>query len=330
MRRNRVLAVFLFVLLMVGCRALLADTVGLTWEDDFFVGRDYHYTNGLGLFWARQGLDDFRGTSGVWPLRWATGPLGFSGARYRFRAVSQALWQTMQTPKDLSRVPPDPRDLPYAGVLAWVGTLYAAGDHTADRASLLLGLVGPYSGASATQRLVHHLVNTDMPRGWGDQLHNEPVVNIDVGRRWRVWQGGSASLGVDLLPGVEAKAGLLQSGLSSSVLIRIGRRLAASFPGADLVASRSAWLHEGNATDYWYFYLGVAGHFTANDLLVQGNNFSSSPGLKLRHWGFSRALGLVWGRGPLTVAFSLVDRSPRSDSLSDGVRFGSLSGAWRY
>ena len=51
-----------------------------------------------------------------------------------------------------SRKTPDPTDLPYSGMIYWQGTLHSLDNKTADRAHLLLGLVGPSSGAEYVQK----------------------------------------------------------------------------------------------------------------------------------------------------------------------------------
>ncbi|WP_158227094.1 lipid A deacylase LpxR family protein [Mangrovitalea sediminis] len=322
---GRVSAVLLVILLLVSA-PLRADTVGVTWEDDIFVHRDYHYTNGVSLFWARNGLQHFSDTPATWPMRWMGRLFQFSSSRYDFRAVTHAIWQTMQTPENLALTPPKADDLSYAGLLFWQGDLYAGNARVTDRLSLLVGVVGPSSGASSVQHWVHHLINGNTPEGWRFQLHNEPVINLQLGREWRAWQTAH----VDLVPGAQLSAGLLKTELSGSVMLRMGRQLAASFPGVDLVASRSAFIHQHIAPAFWYFYVGLGGYYTVNDLLVEGNNFEDSSGLPLKKTGVTRSLGLVWGKGALTLAAGLVDRTHRSGVLTHGVRFGSISVAWRY
>lgn len=328
---------FLLIVLLLGPLMLLfvphagADTLGLVWENDLFAGTDNHYTNGLSLFWARENLSAFQSTPAALPMDWAAGLLGFDAGRYDFRAVSHQLFQTMQTPRNIDRVPPDPQDLPYAGLLAWEGSIYAANRHVADRFSLIAGLVGPDAGAKPAQDLAHHIFKGNHPRGWSYQLHDEPVVNLRLSRHWRAWHvGGGAAPGADLVPGVALNAGLLQSGLVTGAVLRWGRHLATSFPGAALVASRNTYIETDPGIGYWYLYVGLAGRLVANDLLVQGNVFRDSRGTALRHTGITRTLGAVWDDGGMMVAFTFVDRSPRARSVSRDDQFGSLSFSWFY
>lgn len=325
MRCKPVCAVLLLMLPMLSAR-LEAATVAAVWENDLFVGRDFHYTNGAILCWARNDLRHFEESQATWPMRWLGNLLGFRSRGYTFRAVSLSLRQMMQTPENLFRVPPNRRDVPYAGSLFWEGRLYAGNASITDRVSLLVGVVGPSSGAAATQRWAHHAFDGIPPQGWRFQLHNQPVINLQVRRQWRVWNNQY----LDLVPGVEVNAGLMQSDVSAGVLLRFGQQLAISFPGADLIASRTVAIHEPSASGYWYAYVGLAGDLMANDLLVEGNEFTDSPGLPLKRTNVTRSVGLVWGRGPLSLAFSLVDQSPKSVELLHGDRFGSISAAWRY
>lgn len=321
---------FLWLLILVSA-SVQADTLGVVWENDLFAGTDNHYTNGLSLFWARDNLREFKSTPAALPMRWAGELLGFDSAGYDFRAVSHQVFQVIQTPGNIDRVPPDPQDLPYAGLLAWEGTIYAANRHVSDRLSLVAGLVGPAAGAKPAQDLAHHVFKGDHPRGWAYQLHDEPVVNVALSRHWRAWHAGNDDgLGVDLVPGVGVDAGLLKSDLVSGVQLRFGRYLATSFPGSTLIASRNTYVNAGPHNGYWYLYAGLAGRLVANDLLVQGDHFQSGPGTTLRHTGTTRVLGAVWDDGRFMVAFTFVERSPRARSVSRNDQFGSINFSLSY
>ena len=92
-----------------------------------------------------------------------------------------------------------PGDLPYAGLLAWQGTVYAWDANVSDQLSLYLGMVGPASLAEPAQKGIHNVIGADEPKGWQYQLNNEPVVKIELQRTWTLYRNDSKRLQYDVV-----------------------------------------------------------------------------------------------------------------------------------
>jgi len=50
----------------------------------------------------------------------------------------------------------------------------------ADQLSLYLGAVGPIAFAEESQTAVHSVLSSDDPKGWDNQIENEPVFKIEA------------------------------------------------------------------------------------------------------------------------------------------------------
>lgn len=94
------------------------------------------------------------------------------------RTVAYDLAQAMFTPSNTDLSVPDPDDRPYAGILAGGLTLHVEKERSYHGLKFVTGVVGPWSLAEETQRIVHDIVGSDMPQDWDHQLENEPIFNL--------------------------------------------------------------------------------------------------------------------------------------------------------
>jgi hypothetical protein len=115
------------------------------------------------------------------------------------RGIAHMFFQRMQTPGDLEKKELIVDDLPYAGLIAWQGTLYAWDDQVTDQFSLYLGAVGPVTLAEETQSLIHDLTHAQEPMGWDNQIENEPVFKIEAQRVWNLYRSNRKGKEIDIL-----------------------------------------------------------------------------------------------------------------------------------
>src|SRR5262245_54228256 len=192
------------------CAAAQNWTATLISENDAYLRLgDRHYTNGLYL-------------SLTTPQRPGNETFAY---RYSF-----FLGQNIYTPEDILLSDPDPDDRPYAGWLYAGVRMYRESPTVLDRIDLSLGIVGPSSGADAVQTWLHAMdvFGGMKPRGWAHQLGDEPTVELNAQRTWRVTlsQGFLAS---EFLPEANLALGnvFTYAGLGAS--IRVGRNLRADW-----------------------------------------------------------------------------------------------------
>ncbi|WP_251976803.1 lipid A deacylase LpxR family protein [Salinicola avicenniae] len=291
-------------------------------ENDIFAsGDDGHYTNGLEIDWS------FEPGAGHWTRDFADLIPGWSaasldGASYRFG-------QQIYTPEDIdeSRLIED--DRPYAGVLYAGLSLFDDEQLTGWRRTSGLyfdvGIVGPGAGGHTVQENFHHLVDSDDPKGWHNQLNNEPFVNVAYETAW--WkQSQLGALETEYGPSVGFALGNLYTYASTGLGLRVGQGLDRSF-GIPAVApsqgSRVFFKQDGGFS--WYLFANLEGRFMAHNMLLDGNSFEDSHSVDRRKWVGDAQMGLAmaWDRWQLT--YSALWRTHEFEEQSDSDQFGSIT-----
>lgn len=306
--------------------AVPRDLVTVTLENDLFAGKDGGYTSGVAISWAHGGLGEFTAENMPGWMHALTKDLYISTQSGRRRAVSYTIGQSIQTPSDVTVPTLIEDEAPYVGLLAWSVNLHAFDDRVADRLALTLGMVGPLSGAEAAQMFVHKVTGSDEPKGWDNQIDNEPVFMLSVERLRRLADvsvdGGT---GMDLIAIGQAGVGTLQSRLAGGAGIRYGHDLDVSFPTATVLPGRQVNPLAGSASHSWHVFLNVLGAFVANDISIDGNTFQHSHSVPLEHWQAQAVAGLSFNFYRWALLFSATVATDRYEGQAETTRFGSLS-----
>ncbi len=281
----------LFLLLLATAVPAAAATGG-PWsftarvENDSPVNTDRYYTNGVSLSFARCIEDG----DALWPAVLRLPGLNRPG----LLAAGFDVGQIMVTPADATRAEPDPRDRPYAGLLYFSASWQRlAGDHYAAL-KLITGVVGPESFAEQTQKAVHRLVGSPLPRGWDRQLRTEPILNAVYERRWRLRTWGRATRwnGDGLVVGGAALGNVLTQAYAQ-LQVRAGWRTPSDF-GTSLIRGIGA-LPPARDDALWgaHVFAAVGGFAVARNLTLDGNSFRSGPSVERRPFVPTGELGLV-------------------------------------
>jgi lipid A 3-O-deacylase len=253
-------------------------TFNLIEENDSFAGGDKYYTQGLmaSLFAAHRAGDP-------WFARWngvanAIFLPGTEGGRIYFGGF---LGQSIFTPEDRLRVPPDPNDRPYAGWLYGGVSLYRETDSTLDRATLTLGLVGPGAGGRKVQNGWHDITNpfigAPQVLGWSYQLENEPGIVLSQERKWR-FATAPGGIETDILPEVNASLGNIFTYAGAGAMVRLGRRLRADWgqPRIQPALSGSEFVNQDGFNGHrfaWYLFAGTEARLVARNIFLDGNTW---------------------------------------------------------
>lgn len=273
--------------------------VTLTWDNDVLAGTDRHYTNGLRVELSGR-LDP-----SVLPS-WLAGDEAAWGL---------AFGQRMYTPARLDEGELVADDRPYAGwsYLALSVTRCVEVLGWEDRLELSLGVVGPASGAEATQALTHDLFGSQAPRGWRHQLRDEPTLSLSYRASAQLTRGEVGGLGYDVRPTLGVSLGNVSTFASLGVTARVG----IGVPGGDgdrhpvrLYLTASAEVR-------------LVGHdiFLDGSLLRRGDHRVEKERVVA-----DMSLGLVVAvheRLSFTYAHTL--RTPEFDGQIGGDQFGSLT-----
>lgn len=326
---------FAFLLLLAGAASSARatdDFFTFTFEDDFFAGRDFGYTGGTQLDWARGPGATFDDVAPHWIAAMAS-PLWLAKDPDKLRAVSYKVGLAIFTPLDIEDPVPPKDDLPYSGLLYFQTTWHAFDERVADSAYLMLGLVGHDSGAEWAQKTFHRIIGSQKPEGWNSQLDDEPVIKIGIGRKWRTgaWDFDDSAWGTDLITTTELGLGTFDSNADLGLTLRLGKNLLRSFPTAGLLPGREINPLAGQPVVDFNFFLALLARYQPNAMYIEGNNFGGKQtDLTLRREQYFFSGGVSWNIGDWGFQYALARSTKLFDEAHASQTFGSLSVTYRY
>ena len=309
-------------------------TVSAYFENDTIFGTDRDYTNGIRFSYASAQVPFASPalTEKVHALIDRI-PLVGEGADDRLFALS--FGQNIYTPQDTLNEAYTPDERPYAG-LSYLG--FALMKRSAWRLSsweIGLGLVGKYSMAEDTQRLIHEWQGWDQPKGWKHQLKNEPVVQLFYNRKWLLASGENRhGLGVDLIPRVEWGIGNAFTYTGCGAELRFGWHLPKDFGNGHIrpvtethlpVDTEDPRLKPPLQRMGIHAFVGASGSLVLRNLLLDGNTFADSPSVARDPWAgdFSWGLGLIVHR--FKIIYARIHRTREYKAQKDPQSYGAIN-----
>ena len=226
---------------------------------------DQYYTSGLRLGWT-SGTDQPPAISDLDDLIWGRG----------VQRIALGVQQSLFTPRDTQSRVVIPGDRPYAGVLLAPVNLLSDTDLSRSVAGLQVGVLGPYAGGYQVQNGFHSAIGDTPNLGWRNQLPNQPVLQLQAGRTWRLPLLARSGVSVDALPAVFAAGGDFRTYAQAGGTLRIGQGLDSDFgtpritPGLDGTDA-----YKATRRFVWYGFAGVDGQAVGYDATLQGSTFRS-------------------------------------------------------
>jgi hypothetical protein len=256
----------------------------LTEENDGMITHDdRHYTQGLrfsallpGV--AEGGLEDkaFDTIGAVLPM-YRNAP----GVQRRLEWI--ALGQSIFTPSDSKKNPPDPTDRPYAGWLYTGFSILQENDgHSLHSLELLGGVVGSWSLAHQTQETFHHAAAFGQAYGWDYQLGNRGALQLSYEYRRRFGLHFQDGYGVDLVPEVGLSMGSVMRYLDAGALLRFGNTLGADYGPVHVrpALSGTAYFDERAVVPrhfHYYVFAGAQTRWTFYNRFIDGGAELGAP-----------------------------------------------------
>lgn len=311
-------------------RARDAGVFTFYFENDAFGGQDRHYTNGLKFSWLSSDLETWDLRS--WHRRFAEAlpPVNRPGTQ---KNIGFAFGQNIYVPQDVSRVPPDPTDRPYAGWSYLEFSLTSKSARRMDTLSLQLGLVGRHSYAQDLQTLTHEWLNNEQPDGWAHQLRDEVGVNLVYEHKWRLYaRSWNSRAGVDLVPTAGVSLGNVLTQLSAGAVARVGVNLPSDF-GVSLINGLPASHTPVDDRDPrmsaarggCFLFGGALGRAVARDIFLDGNTFRDGPRVDREPLVGDVFFGVGVIAGQWQLTYTAVIRSREFTAQRERNRFGSLT-----
>ena len=307
-------------------------------NDSLYFNSDRHYTQGIRLSYLAPDLrrdsdwnEPFQFLGSFVP---AFAPEGADNKISRRYAIF--VGQSVFTPKEIRRNPPDPLDRPYAGWLyAGMSLLQENNARMIENLELQLGVVGPAAFAHQVQNDYHQFIGADPAKGWDSQIGDEPGLVLSYERLWRLPMLSGGDIGMDVVPALGATVGNILTYGQAGALLRVGNSLRADYgpvrirpalSGTDYFAGDRA----GNDFGY-YFFAGVQGRAVGRNIFLDGNSFRRSPGVDKKRLvaDLQAGFSLFWCAAA-RLDFSVVRRSEEFEGQdgADTIGTASLAFSW--
>ena len=314
-------------------------TLSFYWENDYLAKTDSNYTNGGRLTWtspwssrAPDGDSDPPGAT-PWYHSLTNAMPFFSSPGFR-SAMFLAVGQSIYTPDDLYREDLIVDDRPYAGYLYLGFGFIRRNAQSMDTLELNVGIVGRHSYAEDVQEQVHQWIGNDEPKGWANQLQDEPALGITYERKWK-WVKTEINdhWGYDLIPHAGGSVGNVAIYANAGAEFRFGWNRPDDFgtctirPGCESGAvpdDGSPYLSGGGRFGI-FFFLGADGRAVLHDIFLDGNTFTESHSVEKIPFVADFSAGLGFATSRLKVTYGVVYRTKQFESQPHNEQiFGSL------
>lgn len=233
-----------------------------------------------------------------------------------------AIGQEIYTPDAISRTRPDANDRPYAGWLYGSAFVVASDTHRERSLELRAGMVGPHSYAQTAQEWWHRKTGVRAPRGWSQQLADEPGVQLIARERWRPW---GPRRHVDLVPHATVALGNVATYAATGATLCLGLPLPEDFGPGATTAPHAAPPHARRSRLQAFAFARAEGRAVAHDLVLDGNTAGGGPGVTHRPFVGEAQLGAGVAMGRLALRYVYSYTTHQFYERSDAHRYGSLS-----
>ena len=307
----------------------ICDTASIQFDNDQTANTDRNYTGGIRLACVTSPPTFVRDLMSHEP----------DPDVIDYRRFSYSIGQSLFTPDDLSQSQPIEGDHPYAG---WLYLGFGLESEIIpkpgrlrhlDNLELQLGVIGPLSGAEQTQRIGHRLLNATDPQGWGNQLDNEPGINLFYSRQWTgavevalPSYDGFPALSFDMSPQIGMALGNVHIFGGGGLTIRLGSFLREDhgppvtrpgLPGSDSFPGQDGFSA--------YAFGSLEGRAVGRNIFLDGNTFNDSgPRVDKNTFVSEARVGMVLTYDNYRLAFTQTFRGQEFEGQSRHS-FGSLA-----
>ncbi len=254
----------------------------------------------------------------------------------RTSSVFYSLGQNLYTPENIEQRPQDNNDRPWAAFLYGSVGMATLTDNHIDEIEATLGVVGPYAVGEQAQKFIHSHIFTGAPtpKGWSNQLDNEPGLMLSWQRRWPLyWTGETAGMLFSASPYYGLTLGNVYTYANGGVNVRINPsklkwedmpiRVRPAMPGTGFFEiPENKWS--------WYLFGGVEGRAVGRNIFLDGNTFSDSHNVDKRYFVADANAGIAFTYGRTRLSYTLVYRTKEFHDQDQDQVFGALSLGYRF
>jgi len=302
-------------------------------DNDLFGGasQDQGYTNGAMLTFVSPNLTDYTDDPCLpAPARWINRHLErLYPGQFQQQNMIFSVGQALFTPTDNTRTDLIENDRPYAGVLLVNFGYNARNEDHLRTTQLALGMVGPSAQGRQVQDAVHSLLGDKKFMGWGNQLHDEPVVRL-LHERMRRWPSANnaAGWGWDAIGHWGGALGNLATYANGGGELRFGWKLPDDFGSSPVrpAGENTAPTRGGRAPGWsWHLFATADARWVLRDITLDGNTFRHSHSVDKRPFVGDLGYGVAVMRGKWKFALARVHRTREFEGQQELPVFGSFT-----
>lgn len=303
-------------------------------ENDLVVDTDQHYTQGLKLSYLHTEEKNLGWLERLFDV------IPAPRMDVQARRWGMSVGQNIYTPGDISATALLPNDRPYAGWLYVGGLLQRRGVTPGglmawDTLELDLGILGPGALAGDAQNWIHSIRGFGLAQGWGNQLVNEPAVELKASRFWVARMGGKDNgWALDCIPHTGIALGNVSTAAHLGATVRAGYHLPVDYgyQNVDSLAIPAGGLSGGETLKDWGFHVfaGTDGRAVAYSSLLDGNLFHSSHHVRRRPLVLDVMGGVTLWWKRIEATYAVVMQTEEFLGQSDRNAFGTFSLKWRF
>ena len=313
-------------------------TFSVFFENDTFFDTDREYTNGIRFSLA---INDHEREISL-PhkiVKKTAAKLGIGKSKNTRFAYSISFGQSIFTPEDTESKEIVEDDMPYSGITYISYGIIAKTTNMVDSFEIALGITGPHSYAEDVQKFIHEEFNWDKPKGWDNQLHDEPIAQIFYSRRWKAAKANRNGYSFDLIPEVSLGLGNAMTYIQSGINFRIGYNIPHDFgtprirPATEInfpFDKEDPRLFPKFKKFGIYMFLTATSEYTARDIVLDGNTFQSSHSVeRLPITGTTTiGMGIIFNRFNLVYGYVFNSKSYEEQRERQSYGTMSLSYSW--
>ena len=240
--------------------------------------------------------------------------------------------QMIFNPYKYSVTDPEFMDRPFAGYLFAKVTRSRFFKNDANlRYGIMVGVLGPASGAQAVQRKYHNLINIYEVRGWDYQLKSEASANLQAQYSHPLAGRPAKGVAADLHAVTSGSLGNAFTNATMGVLFRVG-----FIEHAEESVQWNSRLHHSGPTylhkhEFFLFFKPEA-MFQAYNATLQGGLFREDKGpvlAELNPWMYQHRIGMMYAGRSLSASFAIVHRTREAKHMYRKENYGSIGIALR-
>jgi len=310
-------------------------------NDKYFAGTDRNYTNGFKLSFLSTDLKSLSADPVPKPIQQLARTFSRVLPAGREYKLGLALGQNIYTPTDTELTTYQPNDRPYAawGYVSAAFHVFSPPPPSAigglaqgqlDTLEVSIGVVGPGALGRQVQNNIHHLIGVETAKGWAQQIHNEPGLQVGYERKLRLaTPEAELGWGADLIPHAGVTLGNVFTYLNAGAEVRLGWRLPGDF-GTHLIRPSGDSNPRRRPAFSLFGFAASDSRLVARDLTLQGNSFRASPSIGAKHFVSDVHGGLAVATRHWQFTYSQAARSREFVGQEKRSVFGSFSATFYY